>query len=113
MNKDSNGKNMANITDISRGVVKYKDKTGALIVDYKGTKLMEMIKIPLQKKSKELCSNVMEQFNEVVRNPESTYEDIEVVRLRSEKALDGWQELKHIDEENESFLKEWGRIINN
>ena len=66
-----------------------------------------------QKKSKNVCFNVVEKFNEVARKPEATYEDIELVRIRSEKALDGWQDIKHIEEDNEGFLKEWGRIINN
>ena len=113
MNKDADGKNMATITDTSRGVVKYKDKTGALIVDYKGTKLIQMINKPIQKKSKDVCNNVVEQFNIIARKPEATPEEFETSRIRSEKAVDGWLDIKHIDEENEGFMKEWGRKVNN
>ena len=72
-----------------------------------------MINDPIQKKSKDVCNNVVEQFNIIARKPEATPEEFETSRIRSEKAVDGWLDIKHIYEENEGFMKEWGRIVNN
>lgn len=107
--RDDTGKSMITIADSSRGILKYKDTSGAVITDYKGAKFINMINKPIQRKSKDLFIEIGNRFYETAADKEC--DTIEIERIRSEQAIDGFQSIKDVGDNATEFLKELIRIM--
>jgi hypothetical protein len=109
--RDDTGKSMITIADSSRGILKYKDTSGAVITDYKGAKFINMINKPIQSKSKDLFIEIGNRFYAMAADKEKECDKIEIERIRSEQAIDGFQSIKDIGDNATEFLKELIRIM--
>ncbi len=96
---------MITIADNSRGILKYKDTSGAVITDYKRAKFINMINKPIQSKSKDLFIEIGNRFYAIAADKEKKCDRIEIERIRSEQAIDGFQSIKDIGDNPTKFLK--------